>query len=104
MGLLRIILVVLFALSASFSGAMDAGHTAALVHSHAVMDDMADDLPVCCSESTERSQTCHVLPTLLPGEDLHETAPVPCKDVFIAASLLPKGIEPSGPLKPPRAV
>ena len=52
-------------------------------HSHAAMDEMADDQPVCCSESSERTQTCHVLPALLPGADHHDAAPATCEDVFI---------------------
>lgn len=103
MSLIRLLLVVMVALSASVSGAMDAGHMAALEHSHPAMDDMADDQPVCCSESTERSQNCHALPALLPGAGQHDATPATCEDVFTAASLLPTGIEPSGPLDPPRA-
>ncbi|APX12410.1 hypothetical protein [Tateyamaria omphalii] len=103
MGLIRLLLVVLVALSASVSGAMDAGHMPAPEHSHAAMDNMINDQPVCCSESTERSPTCHALPALLPGAGQHDDAPVTCEDVFTAASLLLTGIEPSGPLDPPRA-
>ena len=104
MGLIRLLLVVLIALSASVAGPMDAGHAAVAEHSHAAMDDMADDQPFCCSESTERSQTCHAVPALLPAAGDHDDAPATCEDVFIAASLLLTGIEPSGPLDPPRAV
>lgn len=103
MGLIRLLLIVMVALSASISGAMDAGHAAVVEHSHVAMDEVADDQPVCCSESSERSQTCHALPALLPGAGNHDDAPATCEDVFIAASLLLKGIEPSGPLDPPRA-
>ena len=103
MGLIRLLLVVLVALSASVSGAMVAGHAAVVEHSHVAMDEVANDQPVCCSESSERSQTCHALPALLPGAGNHDDAPATCEDVFIAASLLLTGIEPSGPLDPPRA-
>ncbi|UWR24655.1 hypothetical protein [Sulfitobacter sp. S190] len=104
MGLIRLLLVVLVALSASISGAMDAGHAAVVEHSHVAMDEVADDQPVCCSESSERSQTCHALPALLPGAaGHHNDAPATCEDVFTAASLLLTGFEPSGPLDPPRA-
>ncbi|MEJ6391219.1 hypothetical protein [Gymnodinialimonas ulvae] len=102
MGLIRLLLVVLVALSASISGAMDAGHAVVVEHSHAAMNDVADDQPVCCSESTERSQTCHALPALLPDAGHHDDAPATCEDVFIAASLLLTGIEPSSPIDPPR--
>lgn len=103
MGLIRLLLIVMVALSASVTGAMDAGHMAAPEHSHLAMDDVANNQPVCCSESSERSQTCHALPALLPGAGNHHDAPATCEDVFIAASLLLTGIEPSGPLDPPRA-
>jgi len=103
MGLIRLLLIVMVALSASISGAMDAGHAAVVEHSHVAMDEVANDQPVCCSESSERSQTCHALPALLPGAGNHDDAPATCEDVFIAASLLLTGIEPSGPLDPPRA-
>ncbi|GHF09107.1 hypothetical protein GCM10016455_32510 [Aliiroseovarius zhejiangensis] len=104
MSLTRLLLVVMVALSASVSAAMDAGHAAVVEHSHAAMDDMADDQPVCCSESSERSQTCHALPALLPGAGQHDAAPATCEDVFFVAGLLLTGIEPSSPLDPPRVV
>lgn len=104
MGLIRLLLVVMVALSASLSGAMDVGHTAGLEQSYAAMGDMADDQLVCCSESSERGQTCHVLPAMLPSADVHESAPATCEVVSIGASLLLKGIEPTGPLDPPRAM
>lgn len=104
MGFVRLLLVALVALSASVSGAMDAGHMAAPEHSHAAMDDMINDEPVCCSESSERTMTCHVLPALLPGADQPDAAPASCEDVVVSTGLLLMGIEPSGPLDPPRAV
>ncbi|WP_299049132.1 hypothetical protein [uncultured Tateyamaria sp.] len=103
MSLIRLSLVVMVALSASVSGAMDAGHAAVVEHSHAATDEAAEDQPVCCSESSERSQTCHALPALLPGAGHPDDAPATCEDVCIAASLLLTGIEPFGPLDPPRA-
>ena len=104
MGLFRILVVVMVTLSASVSGTMDAGHAAALEHSHAAMDEMAGDQPVCCSQSSEGPQSCHVLPALLPYSDLHHAAPASCEDVPIGAGLLLTGIEPSGPLDPPDPV
>ncbi|WP_298430837.1 hypothetical protein [uncultured Jannaschia sp.] len=103
MGLIRLLLVVMVALSASISGAMDAGHAAVVEHSHAATDEAADDQPVCCSESSERSQPCHALPALLPGVGHHDDAPATCEDVYVSASLPLTGIKPSGPLDPPRA-
>ncbi|MEL6452748.1 MAG: hypothetical protein AAFQ19_15950 [Pseudomonadota bacterium] len=99
-----LVLVIMVALSASVSDVMDAGHMADIEHSHAAISDVADDLPGCCSEISERTQNCHGLPALLPSSHLHDAAPATCQDVFIAANLLLTGIEPSGPLDPPRAV
>lgn len=104
MALIRLLLVVLVVtLSASGSGAMIAGHAAVMEQSHAGMGETAGDQPICCSESSERTQTCHVLPALLPGADLHLAATATCGDVFVGTGLLLTGIEPSGPLDPPRA-
>ncbi|MFK7763033.1 MAG: hypothetical protein AB8B62_07210 [Roseobacter sp.] len=65
---------------------------------------MSDDMPACCDDSTERGQTCHILSALLPGAEGLVTGPIACKDVFVAAGLLLTGIEPSGPLDPPRVM
>lgn len=104
MGLFRLLFVIMVTLSASLSGAMDAGHATVVEHSYASADEVADDQPVCCTESSERTQTCHVLPALLPGADLDDAAPASCEDVAIVAGVLLTGTEPSGPLDPPRAV
>lgn len=104
MVLFRVLLVVMIMISASVSGGMDAGYMAAVEHSHASVGEVADGQPVCCSESFEGAQTCHALSALLPGADLNDTAPATCEDVSIVADLLLMGIEPSGPLDPPRAV
>ncbi|QFU07216.1 hypothetical protein PARPLA_01265 [Rhodobacteraceae bacterium THAF1] len=104
MGLVRLLLVVVVTLSASVFGVMDAGHAAVVEHSHMTMDKATDDQPICCSESSERSPTCHVLPALLPGADLNDVAPTAWEDLQMGAVPLLTGIEPSGPLDPPRAV
>lgn len=106
MGVFRLLLVVMVTLSASVSGAMDAGHMPVMSHSHshASVDEVADTQLVCCSESSDRSQTCHGLPALVPGTELHDAAPVICDVVSIDTGELLTGFEPSGPLDPPRAV
>ncbi|MCK0166700.1 hypothetical protein MWU52_03955 [Jannaschia sp. S6380] len=100
----RLLLVVMVTLSASVSGAMNASHMAAVEHSHTSVGEVADDQPICCSEGSERTQTCHSLAALLPGADLNDTAPATCEDVSIVTGVLLTGIEPSGPLDPPRAL
>ncbi|WP_223427675.1 hypothetical protein [Tateyamaria pelophila] len=104
MALFRILLVAILALSASVSGAMDARHATVMEHSKMAASEVIADQPVCCSESSERSQTCHVLSALLPGADHDDTAPATCQDMSFGGGLLLTGFEPSGPLDPPRAV
>jgi len=104
MYVVRLLLVIMITLSAAVSGAMDAGHALTVEQSHAAMDEMADDQSACCSESSERTSTCHVLSALVPGTPLQDVAPVTCEDVFFSAGLLLTGFDPSGPLDPPRAV
>lgn len=104
MSLVRFLMVVILTLSASLSGAMDAGHMPATDHDHAAAEVMADVHPVCCQDSTERTQTCHALPALLPAIEPASSAPLAGEDVFCASGLLLTGMEPSGPLDPPRAV
>lgn len=102
--LFRLLLVVLVTLSASVPGAMDAGHPTTTQHGHAALDQAADEEQICCTENSERAQTCHVLAALLPGGDVHGTRPATCGSVSVIAGVLLTGIEPSGPLDPPRAV
>lgn len=66
MELVQLILVVIVTLSAAVSGAMDAVHAAVVEYKHMAMGKRTDDEPVCCSESTERTQSCDFLPALLP--------------------------------------
>jgi hypothetical protein len=91
-------------LTASVSGALDAGHATAMEHVHAGALDVTDDQPLCCSDSTERTQNCHVLPVLVPASDLHVSEPASREDVSFGSGLLLTGIDPSDPLDPPRMV
>ena len=104
MGLIRLLLIVLMTLTASVCAAMDGGHATALEHDHTSPMTVADDHPVCCSDSTERMQNCHVLPALVPASDFGVPEPVSCGNMLFGSGLLLTGIEPSGPLNPPRAV
>jgi hypothetical protein len=104
MVLVRCLLIVMLMFSATFSVAVGTGHAANFDHEHTVAETVADDMPACCDDSTERGQTCHVLPALLPGAEGHSTGPITGEDVFVAAGLLLTGIEPSGPLDPPRVM
>ena len=104
MRLFQLLLVVMMTLTAGASVAMDAGHAAIMEHDHTAMKEATEDHPVCCSESTESSLTCHLIPVLIPATDLQWPTPAACEDVLFGQSLLLTGIELSGPLDPPRAV
>lgn len=104
MSLVRFLMVVTLTLSASLSGAMDAGHMPAIDHGYVATEMMADEQPACCQDSTERTQTCHAMPALLPTVQPASTAPLAGEAVFCASGVLLTGIQPSGPLDPPRAV
>ena len=104
MGSIRLLLIVLMTLTASISGVLDAGHATAIEHAHAAALDATVDQPVCCSDGTERTQNCHVLPALVPASDLHVSEPESCGDVSFGSGLLLTGINPSGPLDPPLTV
>lgn len=104
MSLARLIMVVILALSASLSGAMDAVHMPPTDHDHAAAEMMADEQPACCQDSSERTQTCHAVPALLPASEPTSTLPIAGEDVVCASGILLTGIQPSGPLDPPRAV
>ena len=66
------------------------------------MGQVVEDQIVDCLEASEQTQTCHALLALLPGEFLHEAKPMSCEVVIIRSVLLMTGIQPSGPLDPPR--
>ncbi len=75
---------------------------AASLHEQAATSAMADAHPECCESSAEHAQTCHLLPALLPTTALADASPAMSGDVFCAANLRLTGLEPSGPLDPPR--
>lgn len=104
MHLVRLLLIVLMTFSASLSGAMESGHAVASDSDHAVMEHVADDQPVCCTDNTERAPSCHVLPAIVPVEALDGVAPDCSETAYARIGLLLSGIEPSGILDPPRAM
>ena len=104
MSMARFIMVVILTLSASLSGAMDAGHMPSTDHNHAAAEIMADEQPACCQDSSERTQTCHAVPALLPASELASLQPSSVEDIVCASGILLNGIQPSGLLDPPRAV
>ncbi|MEO9777801.1 MAG: hypothetical protein ABJO75_07835 [Sedimentitalea sp.] len=103
MPLVRFLLVVVLTFTASFSGAMEAGHMPASAHGHAPTETIVDDQPICCQDSTERTHSCHAFPALLPAAS-GDNAPAPGEEVLRVSGLLLNGFEPSGLLDPPRAM
>ena len=104
MNLIRIILVALLVLSATLSGAMDAGHGAAGDHHHAAADTLSHTDLQCCDDSTERGQSCHLMPAVLADAGMLVTNPEVDSDTFGMGHRLPSGINLSVPLDPPRVV
>lgn len=104
MYMVRSLLVVIMALSASLAGAVEGGHMPVQTHDHAVAESVADDLTNCCADSSERAQTCHALPVLVPSIQQGDAATTSGEDVFYTSRRFMTGIELSGPLDPPRAV
>lgn len=104
MFLVRFLLIITLAISASSSGAMAASHAGLAEPDHQIMKMDTDHLMPCCETGTERASSCHVLAAYLPGADLQQAAPLSGEVVFAAAYVLPTGFEPSGPLDPPRAM
>lgn len=104
MTFIRLCLIVLMTLTASVSGAVDAGHMTAMEHTQASPPDGAVDRPGCCMDGSERAQTCHFMPALVPVSDFRLPKSDSCADISFGSGLLLTGIEPSGPLDPPRAV
>ena len=101
---IRAILIVFLTFSASVSGAMDVHHVANAEHEHTAVVSMTDDAPACCDDSTERGQSCHVMPALLADASDDITAPLTGETAYSVFRHFLDGIEPSGPVDPPRLV
>ena len=104
MGLISFVFTVMFALSASISGAIGTSHVDFAEHNHAAMGEVVEDQIVDCLEASEHTQCCHALLALPPSEFLHGATPMSCEVVIMRPALLLTGIQPSGPLDPPRLV
>ena len=102
MNLISFVFTIMFALSASISGAIGTSHVDFAEHNHAAMGQVVEDQIVDCLEASNHNQTCHALLALLPCEFLHEATPMNCEVVVMSPALLLTGIQPSGPFDPPR--
>ena len=87
-------------------------HTSAMAGTHVIME---NELHVnapnthsgshehCCTDHNEHTPDCHIFAGLLPvashGEQMSETS----SDVSADNWIMPDGVEPTGPLDPPRS-
>ena len=106
MSLIRLLTIILIVLSTSLS--------ATLATAHAVASDAALDTGKvaaniteyagCCDEGSERAPICHGMSALVPETPENEL--VPGRSLFIGfgSPIVPSGIEPDGPLDPPRVM
>ena len=104
MHFVRHLMVILIVLSTTLSGAMAASHVGPIDVSVETAAVMSTDHETCCNDSMEQSQSCHVLPAILPAMTIDSGAQELVKTVTCGPSILPTGFEPSGTLDPPRAV
>ncbi|TYB88396.1 hypothetical protein [Oceaniovalibus sp. ACAM 378] len=104
MTLIRFLMILVIVLSTPLSGAMAAGHPFA--------SDMAQEAAnsevtsvghgMCCEENTDRSPSCHVLTALVPALTNNTTTPTQMRSAIFGFPTVLAGIEPAGPLDPPR--
>ena len=100
----RLLMVILIALSTTLSGAMAAGHAGLSDVSVETSATMSANHETCCTDGMERSQSCHVLPAILPAMQRESGAQELVRSVTFGPSTLPTGFEPAGTLDPPRSV
>lgn len=99
---IRVVLIVVLTPTALLSGAIGMDHTPSIEHDHIAMENMTVDGAVCCDDSTERGQSCHILPAVLAEAGGDMSAPETSDALFFKSSLLLTGLEPPGSLDPPR--
>lgn len=100
----RLVLVVVVAMTAALSPAMDNEHIVVPTHDHATVETDAGDEPMCCHMGAEPGLTCHGLPAVLPTSQLQAIIPDATDGLFRSPDALLAGICPSGLLEPPRTV
>lgn len=103
MALLRAVLLVFLVLTTAVAGGASTGH-AADAHEQYHDVPLADDEPQCCSESTERGQSCHLTVALLSPLESSLGGWDARRLVFTNSHSTLNGINPPGPLEPPRTL
>lgn len=82
---------------------MATAHVHAADHEMAAMDTLSGETEHCCETGTDGMQSCHlmiaVVPTLTPNAVIPRTG----RAITFGSGLVLSGVEPSGPLDPPRA-
>ncbi len=100
----RHLMIIMIVLSATLSGAMAAGHAGQM---DMIMDEAAvvsADHKDCCTDGMTQSQSCHVLPAILPEMKIDRIPQKLVQSVTFGPSHLLTGFEPTGTLDPPRSV
>lgn len=100
----RLLTIALIVLSTTLSGAMAAGHVGPTDVSVESVGVMSTDHETCCTDGMEQSQSCHVLPAILPAMQMDSGVQDLVRSVTFGPSILLIGFEPAGPLDPPRSV
>ncbi|MEQ8658836.1 MAG: hypothetical protein RIC24_16155 [Hyphomicrobiales bacterium] len=100
--MVRLLLIVVLTLSASISGALGAGYSVMQDHDHTAVESVENDPLTCCDNGVERAHSCLTMPAMFEGAGAYYNAkPLP-DALFDTCELMLTGIQPSGPLDPPR--
>jgi hypothetical protein len=100
----RLLLILALTLSASLAGAVEAGHVLMIDHDHSAVESIDTDTPMCCESGVERSHSCLSMPALYDGTSTQSDMLANGRVNFDAYGHVLTGIEPSGPVDPPRMV
>jgi hypothetical protein len=104
MNLIVSLMIVLTIISTSFSGAMASSHAPSTDNDVSVTEVMLEDHTHCCVDTKNFTQSCHVLPGLIPALVTVQVAPEFSGMTLTVSETLLIGIVPSGLLDPPRYV
>ena len=87
-------------------------HTSAMAGTHVVMenelhvsaaDTHSGEHEHCCSDHNDHTPDCHMFAGLLPGASHGEQISETSSGVSADNGIMPDGVEPAGPLDPPRS-
>ena len=106
MYMVRLLTIILIVLSTSLSATMATAHgpasDAAVETGKAAANIM--EHAGCCEEGSDRASICHGMSALVPETPENELVPGRSLSIGFAAPIVLSGIEPDGPLDPPRVL